>query len=126
MAKLTHTGPLRSLFLITPFILIACKTTPLPPPPPVVIAPPPVKTCYNVAELQRVVIPAKTKTFVAITEIDNAPYEPIERRQEMVREIEAEQVFYAFEGKEVANICDPENIEPARPLNPDARPVDAS
>lgn len=85
----------------------ACATPPPPVQMPVVVETPPVRTCIELADLRRVVIPAKTKTVIAITEIDNPPYEPIQRKEEQTRIISPEYVYYVDEtGREVKNICE--------------------
>jgi len=86
-------------------VLGACKTTPEP----VVveekveiIVPEVVDTCTPISALTRVVIPAETEIYYAITEIDNPPYEPIQRKEKLTREVKPEEVFYVdSEGKEV-------------------------
>lgn len=50
--------------------LAACATN-KPEAPTVFIPPPVIKSCYEIAELQRVVIPAEYQTYYAITEIEN-------------------------------------------------------
>jgi len=74
-------------------ILTACKTTPEPPviEEKVVIASPVIKTCTEISALTRVTIPEETKTFWAITEIENPPYEPIQRKEKQVRVIKEAQ-----------------------------------
>ena len=90
-------------------ILPACATAPdpLPEPEPVAVQPDPVKTCFELAELRRVVVPAVTKTVIAITEIENPPYEPIQRREEQTREVSPEYVYYVDDtGAAVTESCD--------------------
>ncbi len=88
-------------------LLTACATTPEPEPEPVVIAPVPVKSCTPISNLERIVIPAETEKFYAITEIENEPYDPIVRREERVRVVKEEQVLYVDkEGREVTDICE--------------------
>ena len=90
-------------------LLSACNTIPEPEPEPVVIDMTPIDTCTPVSALTRVVVPAVTETRIAITEIDNAPYEPIQKREEMVRIVEPERtIFVDSEGREVTDICDAE------------------
>ena len=60
-------------------ILTACKTTPEPVAPTIVIVPEPVQTCMPISALEKVIIPEETETYIAITSIENPPYEPIER-----------------------------------------------
>jgi len=92
----------------------ACRTT-APEAGPVVIAPGEFKTCTEMSALERVVIPAVTKKFIAITEVDNPPYEPIQRREEITRVIEPERVIFVdSEGREVTDICEPE-LAPVTP-----------
>lgn len=90
--------------------LTACATAPEPAPiePPVQIIAEPVDTCVPLSTLRRVVIPAVTKKVIAITEIANPPYEPIQRREEQTRTVTPEQVYYVDDtGREVTDICDP-------------------
>ena len=88
----------------------ACRTT-APEAAPVVIAPTEFKTCTEMSALERVVVPPVTKTFIAITEVDNPPYEPIQRREEIVREIEPERIIFVnSEGREITDICEPDPI----------------
>lgn len=62
---------------------------------PVAIVVPPVEPlCYELAELQRVEIPAETKTVYADSVIENPPYEPIEQRTEQRIIIKQAEVFY--------------------------------
>lgn len=87
-------------------ILIACETTPEPIEVVEIVAPPVLKTCTEISALTRVDIPAETQTFIAITEIENPPYEPIQRKEEQVRVIkEAQTIFVNSEGVEVTDIC---------------------
>ena len=89
-------------------LLAACNTIPDEPVVETVeVYVPPVQTCVPMSALTRVVVPAKTETYYTITEIDNAPYEPIQRREEVTREIEPERVIFVnSEGREVTDICD--------------------
>lgn len=90
----------------------ACRTT-APEAVPVVIAPTEFKTCTEMSALERRVIPAVTKTFIAITEVENPPYEPIQRREEITREIEPERIIFVDSaGREVTDICKPDPIVP--------------
>lgn len=83
---------------------------------PVVEAPvveiPPVPACFEVAALQRVEIPAETKTVVGISLIENPPYDPIEQRTETVFITKQAEVFYTATDPatgnqvEVTNFCD--------------------
>lgn len=87
----------------------------------VVVAPPP-PLCYEVAALQRVEIPAETRTVVGITLIDNAPYPPIEQRTEQEIVTKQAEVYYAIidpetgNQKEVTNLCDA--TVPVGPIGP--------
>ena len=107
--------------LATAVIMTACKTTPEPVEELVDITPPVLKTCTEISALTRVDIPAETKTFYAITEIENPPYEPIQRKEKQVRTIkEAHTIFVNSEGREVTDICETEiapdaNDAPAQP-----------
>ena len=98
--------------------LSACATAPLPQPEPVVqapvvVTPPPPPVCYEVAALQRVEIPAETKTVTGISLIENPPYEPIEQRTQQNIVIKQAEVFYVVTDTttgnqtEVTNFCDP-------------------
>lgn len=93
--------------LLAAFILSACETTAEPVQEVVDITPPVLKTCTEISALTRVVIPEETKTFYAITEIENPPYEPIQRKEKQVRVIkEAQTIFVDSEGREVTDICE--------------------
>lgn len=95
--------PLTALGLLT---LAACNTLPDPVAEPVVVNIPPMQTCTPMNALTRVVVPAKTETYFAITEIENPPYEPIQNKQTMTRVIEeARTIFVNSEGTEVTDIC---------------------
>ena len=98
-----------STLLLSAIAMTACETTPEPVEEIVEITPPVVKTCTEISALTRVDIPAETKTFYAITEIENPPYEPIQRKEKQVRVIkEAQTIFVNSEGREVTDICDTE------------------
>ena len=103
---------MRTALLALPLValLAACETIPNEPEVETVeITPPPINTCTPMSALTRVVIPAKTETYYAITEIANPPYEPIQRREEIVREVEPERVIFVnSENREVTDICDTE------------------
>ena len=86
----------------------ACRTV-QPEPEPVFIPPPVVKTCFYREELVIEVVPEETKTFTAITEIPNPPYEPIQRREQQTRVVRpAYTVFKDTSGNVVSDdkICD--------------------
>ena len=69
-----------------------------------------VQTCTPYSAAQRVVIPAETKTVIAITEIENPPYEPIQRKETQTRVVKPEQVIYVDgEGKEITDLCEDED-----------------
>lgn len=93
--------------------LAACASTPEPEAKPVVIDTPPVQTCLSVASLTRIDVPPVTKKFTAITEIDNPPYEPIQRKEEITRTITPGYSYYVDDtGAQVTDICDaPETPE---------------
>lgn len=81
--------------------------------PPVAIVVPPVEPlCYEVAELQRVEVPAETKTVYAVSVIENPPYEPIEQSTEQKIVIKQAEVFYVKvdpstgSQAEVTSFCD--------------------
>ncbi len=97
--------------------LSACAATPDPIAETIEIPTQPIETCVPVSALKQVIVPAVTKKVIAITQIENPPYEPIQRREEQTRVVTPEQVFYVDEsGKEVTDICDapvtPETMEP--------------
>ncbi len=99
-------------------VLTACKTTPEPEPPIVVEVPEPIQTCMPISALEKVIIPEETETYIAITSIENPPYDPIERKETLTRVVKEAQVTYVdSEGREVIDICseDPatEEIVPA-------------
>ncbi len=83
---------------------------------PVIQAPvvevPTTPVCYEVSALQRVEIPAETKTVVGISLIENPPYDPIEQRTEQKIVMKQAQVFYVVTDPEtgnqteVTNFCD--------------------
>lgn len=108
---------MRNTHLILPSLLLlalplnACRTVPDAPPEIVVVeVPAPIRTCAPVSSLQRMVIPAETKIMYAITQIENPPYDPIERTEKQVRIVKPAQVLYVdTEGREVLDIC--ENVE---------------
>lgn len=88
-------------------LLAACSTVPDTPQQGVNVDVPPLRTCVPMSALTRVHIPAKTETYIAITEIENPPYEPIQNRQEMTRIIEeARTIFVDSEGREITDVCD--------------------
>lgn len=90
-------------------LLAACSSVPDAPPQNVDVYVPPMRTCTPISALTRVHIPAKTEKYIAITEIENPPYEPIQDRQEMTRVIEeARTIFVDSEGREVTDVCDVE------------------
>lgn len=92
--------------LLSASLLAACNTVP-DVPQTVDVKVPEMRTCVPMNALTRVEIPAKTETYIAITEIDNPPYEPIQNRQEMTRVVqEARTVFVNSEGREITNVCD--------------------
>ena len=102
-----------SLALTAGILLTACASMPVEEvlteaePEPVSVVLDDRDTCTPMSALTRVVIPEKTETYIAITEIDNPPYEPIQSRQEMTRVVQAEQVLFVdSENREVTNICD--------------------
>lgn len=79
---------------------------------PVIVAVPPAPTCFDVAQLTRVEVPAETKTVYGVSLIENPPYEPIEQRTEQKIVTKQAEVFYVKEDDmgnqtEVTNLCDP-------------------
>ena len=105
--------------------LSACASVPVVEEPiikaPVVVVPQ-APTCYEVAALQRVEVPAETKTVVGISVIENPPYDPIEQRTEQKIVIKQAEVFYALidpatgNQTEVTNLCD--TTVPVGPVGP--------
>ena len=103
-------------FTLAAATLSACATVPIVEEPviqaPVVVQAPPPPTCFEVASLQRVEIPAETKTVTGISLIENPPYEPIEQRTQQKIVIKQAEVFYAVvdpqtgNQTEVTNFCD--------------------
>lgn len=103
------------LFAASAFALLgACQTIPEEPPAePVNVVTGPVETCVQLSSLRRLVIPAVTKTVIAITEIENPPYEPIQRREEQTRVVTPEQVIYVDDNnREVTDICTNDPVTP--------------
>jgi hypothetical protein len=100
--------------------LSACAVVPVVEEPvvqaPVVVEVPPAPTCYEVTALQRVEIPAETKTVVGIGLIENPPYEPIEQRTETLIVTKQAEVFYVLNNpetgvqSEVTNFCSPDVV----------------
>lgn len=86
--------------------LSACAVIPEPQEPviqaPVVVVPP-APTCFEVSALQRVEIPAETRTVVGISLIENPPYDPIEQRTEQKIVTKQAEVFYALVDPETGN-----------------------
>lgn len=74
------------------------------------------------SSLQRIEIPAETKTVVGISLIENPPYEPIETRTEQKIVIKQAEVYYAVidpatgNQREVTNLCD--RSVPVGPVGP--------
>ena len=102
--KKTFTLMLTSI--VTAATLTACESTP-DPVDVVEIEPPVLKTCTEISALTRVVIPQETETFFAINEIENPPYEPIQRKEKQVRVVkEAQTIFVDSDGRQVTDICD--------------------
>jgi len=96
--------------------LSACAVIPEPvepEAPPIVVEVPPTPTCFEVSALQRVEIPAQTRTVVGISLIENPPYDPIEQRTEQEIVMKQAEVYYAIvdpetgNQREVTNLCDP-------------------
>lgn len=69
----------------------------------IVVEVPPAPTCYEVTALQRVEVPAETKTVVGISLIENPPYDPIEQRTEQEIVIKQAEVFYVITDEETGN-----------------------
>ena len=105
-----------TLSMAVPILIAACQTTPDPLPEPLVINTEPIITCAPVSALQQVIIPAETKIQFAITQIENPPYEPIERKTKQIKVVKQAQIIYVdSEGKQVLDIC--ENV-PTGPTGP--------
>ena len=91
---------------------------------PVVVELPPAPTCYEVSALQRVEVPAETKTVAAVSMIENPPYAPIEQRTEQEIVIKQAEVFYVLideetgDQTEITNFCE-EDVE-VGPVGPAA------
>lgn len=103
--------PIIAISLLTTLAAAGCSTTPEVETPVIIVAPP-VQTCASVSSLQKVVIPAETKEQIAITEIENPPYEPIQTRVTRTVVVKPAQVLYVdSEGKEVFDICEKDTIE---------------
>ena len=95
-----------TLSIFSALAVTACQTT-QPEAPVVVIAPEPVQTCVSIANLQKVTIPAETRTQNACTEIDNGPYEPITQCVKRTIILTPAQVMYVDDaGKEVIDLCE--------------------
>jgi hypothetical protein len=114
-----------SLAFVSTAALTGCMIVPEQPvveEPVVVVTPPPPPTCYEVAALTRVEVPAETRTVTSITSIDNSPYEPIETRTTQEIIVKQAEVFYTLTdpesgvAREVTNLCDPDaEIGPVGP-----------
>ena len=95
--------------------LSACAVIPEPVEPvvqaPVIVEVPSAPLCYEVTALQRVEIPAETRTVVGISLIENPPYEPIEQRTSQKIVMKQAEVFYVLidaqtgNQTEVTNFC---------------------
>ena len=87
--------------------LSACAVIPEEPEPvvqaPVAIEVPAAPTCYEVTALQRVEVPAETRTVVGVSLIENPPYEPIEQRTETQIITKQAEVFYVLTNQETGN-----------------------
>jgi hypothetical protein len=104
-----------SVLVLTTATLSACAVVPEPVEPvveaPVIVEVPAAPTCYEVSALQRVEIPAETRTVVGISLIENPPYEPIEQRTEQKIVMKQAEVFYVVTDEatgnqtEVTNFC---------------------
>jgi len=95
------------LALVLGGLLVGCRTV-APEPEPVFIPTPEARTCFPRDELIAVVIPEETKTYTAVTMVDNPPGPPIERTEQVTRVVrEAYTVFQTAEGAEVSEdmIC---------------------
>ncbi len=108
----------------TSVILTACATSNDYNNDPIIIPPQSAQICQPISALQRVVIPAETEKFYAITEIDNPPYDPIVRTEERTRVIKETEVIYIdSQGREVTNLCDPENDPDYKPRTESVPPA---
>lgn len=131
--KGSFVGQCLTLSVAAALSLGACTTVPDPEPVEekvVVIVPEVHDTCTPISALTRVEIPAETEIYYGITEIDNPPYEPIQRKEKLTREVKPAEVFYVdSEGKEVLDLCDsplagpvPEDMEGFDDLGDAAQP----
>jgi len=95
------------LILVMALTLAGCKSTPDPVEEPVVdINLGPVQTCVPIEVLTKVDVPEVTETYYTIVLIDNPPYEPIERKEEVTHIVEPARIAYVDgEGQEVVDIC---------------------
>lgn len=88
-------------------LLTACASTPEPVAAPITIKPDPVRTCFPLADLKKVVIPAKTKTYTVVSLIENPPYDPIEREETFEREVSPAIIYFVDDtGAQVTDICE--------------------
>ena len=95
------------LYLSCLTVLTACQTDPEQIDTSENVNVPEMQTCTPMSALTRVDIPAVTRTFTAITQIENEPYEPIEKKETITREIEpARVIFVDSDGTEVTDICE--------------------
>ena len=97
---------IKTVTIFAALTLASCQTT-QPEAPVIVIPPETIQTCVSVATLQKVRIPAETRTQNACTEIDNGPYEPISQCTTRTIVVKPAQVTYVdAEGKEVIDLCE--------------------
>lgn len=94
------------LALLSAMAFTACQTT-QPEAPTTIVAPETVQNCISVASLTKKTIPAETKVQYAITEIDNAPYEPIQTKVKQIKVVKPAEVIYVNEqGSQIDDICE--------------------
>lgn len=108
-------------------VFSACTTTPEPRGD--AIAPPEiVETCYSISSLEKVVIPAVTKSGFSIVSIENPPEyyvdpetgktvtiqnPPIETRTPYTKVVTPEEIYYkTSEGERTTDICELNNAKP--------------
>ena len=116
------------ILITTSMVFSACTTTPEPEPE--IITPPEiVETCYPIASLEKVIIPAVTKSGFSIVSIENPPEyyvdpetgktvtiqtPPIETKTPYTKIVTPEQIYYKTpEGEKTTDICELNEAIPA-------------
>jgi len=129
--------------LIPATILMACTTTKVVEEEVVEVIPPPIEqTCISINTLQRVVIPAETKSGFSVVSIesdDESYYDPdtkkwviikvppIERKEPWTKVVKPEEIFYVdAQNKEVTDICEPNDATPKTAVVDDVQTVGAN